>query len=171
MLPNWEDTSLKEQTMDRFEIEGFEMMVPTYNGKWLDGTNGAPVDFDDPQVPVLVCPADGVRIVLGSHDYLDMSKPDVQIERRHNGWMIFLPPLGGSDPSGCVVFLDDGRSYVSTEHGYGPTAPIALVEYEEAIAELDNIKPSGLSSHDMPPNPPDPTTQFPRSPALIDAFK
>ena len=36
----------------------------------------------------------------------------VQVERRPNGWAIFLHPIGGGDPSGYVYFLDDGRSFV-----------------------------------------------------------
>ena len=84
--------------MSTFKIEGFEMMVPTYNGKLLKDNPGLQ-DFDEPEVPVFVGSMEGVRIILGSHDYHDCSKPDVLIERRHNGWMIFLHPLAGSDPT------------------------------------------------------------------------
>jgi hypothetical protein len=125
-------------------MEELKLMVPTYNGKWLEGPNCSLDDFGPPEVPVLVRPADGVRIVLGTHDYDDYCKPEVQIERRHNGWAIFLQPLGGSDASGFVYFLDDGRSYVVKEHGYG-TEQIQLVEYEEAVAEVDDILPTGPS--------------------------
>jgi hypothetical protein len=123
--------------------QSFKTTVPTYNGKWLEELPGLR-DFDEPEVPVLVMPADGVRIVLGSHDYHDFEKPDIQIERRHNGWMIFLHPVGGGDPSGCVVFLDDGRSFVSPE-GAWDECQIKMVDYEQATAELDEIKPDGLS--------------------------
>src|SRR5258707_5559493 len=47
-------------------------------------------EFDNPHVPVLVHSADGVRLILGSHDYEDCYAPDVQIERRPKGWAIFL---------------------------------------------------------------------------------
>jgi hypothetical protein len=132
--------------MEKSKMDSFKMMVPTYNGKWLEQPCSGLSDFGDPKVPVLVCPADGVRVVLGGTRYDDMTKPDIQIERRHNGWMIFLHPLAGSDASGFVIFLDNGRSFVTREHGYGPTPPIELVDYEEAIAELDMVKPSGFRS-------------------------
>lgn len=126
-------------------MNGLKLMVPTYNGKSLEEPNCKLPEFDEPEVPVLVCPAEGVRIVLGTHDYHDYSKPDVQIERRHNGWAIFLHPLGGSDPSGFVFFLDDGRSYVVKEECGGPTEPIELVEYDQAATEVDEMKPIGQS--------------------------
>jgi hypothetical protein len=124
-------------------LNGFKMSVPTYNGKWLEEYRGLQ-DFDEPEVPVLVTPAEGLRIVLGTHDYHDFEKPDIQIERRHNGWMIFLHPVGGSDPSGFVVFLDDGRSFVAPE-GVWDEYQIKMVDYEQATAQLDEILPSGLS--------------------------
>ncbi len=125
-------------------MEELKMMVPTYNGKLLE-TDPALPEFDEPQVPVLVRSADGVKIILGTNDYDDYTKADVQIERRHNGWMIFLHPHGGCDPSGCVVFLDDGRSFVAQEHECVTAGQIEMVEYEEAIAELDDVLPTGLS--------------------------
>lgn len=126
-------------------MEALKLMVPTYNGKWLKGTDIKLADFDDPLVPVLVHQAEGVRIALGTHDHPNNEKPDIQIERRHNGWMIFLHPLGGSDASGYVVFLDDGRSFIVEGSCCGSTEPIEMVEYDEAIAELDDVLPSGLS--------------------------
>ena len=125
-------------------MEELKLMVPTYNGSWLKGSDIELADFDEPSVPVFIHQADGVRIVLGTHDQGDHTKPEVQIERRHNGWMIFLQSRGGCDESGFVVFLDDGRSFVAKQKGYGPTESIEMVEYEEAIAELDDISPAGL---------------------------
>ncbi len=130
--------------MGNFKIEGFEMMVPTYNGKLLDDNPGLK-EFDEPELPVFVGSAEGVRIVLGTHDYHDYTKPDVQIERRHNGWLIFLHPQGGSDASGYIAFLDDGRSYVVKECCGGPTTPIEMVEHEEAFAEIDETRATGMS--------------------------
>lgn len=52
--------------------------------------------------------------------------------------MLFLHPVGGGDPAGYVVFLDEGRSYFVSERGGGPTVPAEVVEYETAIAELDH---------------------------------
>ena len=77
-------------------------------------------------------------------DYHDYEKSDIQVERRHNGWMIFLHPFGGCDACGYVIMLDDGRSFVTPERGAGDYG-IQMVDYDEAMAELDDIKPSGLS--------------------------
>ncbi len=189
MLPNSEQntTLTTEEKMDALKL-----MVPTYNGRWLDGSEIELADFDEPSVPVLVHQADGVRVVLGTHDH-DYEKPDIQIERRHNGWMIFLHPLGCSDASGYVVFLDDGRSFISKENGYGPTEPIEMVEHDDAIAELDDILPTGLTCAPSmviekapierdedcpqcglingPPVPPLPIAHLPISRELLDAFK
>ena len=91
--------------------ERFEMSVPTYNGKWLRQPNCKLPEFE----------------LSGSHSRLSrrwrpnrswdarrtrQPMPDIQIKRRRNGWMLFLHPVGGSDPSGYVFFLDDGRSLV-----------------------------------------------------------
>jgi hypothetical protein len=116
-----------------------KLWVPTYygdrSGEQVDGAKRE--EFGDPLVPVVVRPAEGVRVVLGSHDYWDASKPDIQIERRPTGWIVFLHPLGGSDPSGCVFFTDDGRSYVVAENDVGPTRPIRLLPWEDAVQEVD----------------------------------
>ena len=124
-------------------IEGIRMAVPTYNGKWLEEYPTLQ-EYDEPEVPVLICRAEGVRVILGTHDYHDYEKSDIQVERRHNGWMIFLHPFGGCDACGYVIMLDDGRSFVTPERGAGDYG-IQMVDYDEAMAELDDIKPSGLS--------------------------
>jgi hypothetical protein len=101
---------------------------------------GAKPDFGEPDVPVLIHEAEGLRIVLGSHDYDDREKPDIQIERRPNGWAIFLHPLGGCDASGYVYFLDDGRSFLVKEKGLGPTEGIKVLEDHETVPEVDRVK-------------------------------
>src|SRR5262249_21385044 len=116
------------------DMKQLELIVPTYYGERNSkqaGMEDEP-DFGDPLVPVLVREADGVRIVLGSHDY-DSETPDIQIERRPNGWAIFLHPLGGSDPSGFVYFLDDGRSFLVPEYPVGPTESIVVRRCDEGI--------------------------------------
>lgn len=88
--------------------------VPTYFGA-AQYQGNIPADlpeFDAPNVPVLIHEAEGVRIVLGTHDLNDREKPDIQIERRPKGWAIFLHPVGGGDASGYVYFLDDGKSFL-----------------------------------------------------------
>src|SRR5205085_5627860 len=36
-------------------------------------------EYDSPDLPVVVRPADGVRVVLGTHDFWDTNFPDIQI--------------------------------------------------------------------------------------------
>lgn len=118
----------------------FRMHVPTYNASAFpkEVEAGERPDFGDPYVPVVVRDADGVRIVLGSLDYSDCDAPDVQIERRPNGWAIFLHPLGGCDPSGLAYFLDDGRSFVVPERDLGATPAIVTLHCDESVDEVDN---------------------------------
>ncbi len=120
-----------------------KMIVPTYNGKWLL-ENPSLEECDGPFLPVLVTPADGLRIVLGTHEYDDFDKPGIYIERRHNGWMIFLQPHYAGDTSGFVVFLDDGHSYFAPELD-AQEHQTMMVDFEDAVAELDDIKPTGPS--------------------------
>jgi hypothetical protein len=119
----------------------FKLHIPTYYGDADDPSGPAKgkQEFDTPIVPVVVREADGVRIVLGSHDYDDMRAPDVQIERRAGGWVIFLHPLGGGDPSGYVIFLDDGRSFLAPEHPACSTPPTELLPFCVEIPEIDQL--------------------------------
>jgi len=118
-------------------MDRFKMMVPTYHAEMaakagLTDNN----DFGEPSVPVLICDAEGVRIVLGTHDYKDFSKPEVQIERRPNGWAIFLNPVAGGDTSGLVYFLDDGRSFLVPD-GL-PSEAIHVLDRSEDVPMIDD---------------------------------
>jgi hypothetical protein len=121
------------------ESQELKLIVPTYLAErhTRDDLSGDQPDFGEPNVPVLIREAEGVRIVLGTHDYDNYEKPDIQIERRPNGWAIFLHPLGGSDPSGFIYFLDDGRSFLAKDYDYGPTEAIQVLEPGEKVRELD----------------------------------
>ena len=90
--------------------------VPTYQGRTQAHAEGQVKEWDEPRVPVLVCEAEGVRIVLGSHDYT-ANKPDIAIERRPNGWCVFIHPEYGNDAAGYVYMLDDGRTFFQHETG------------------------------------------------------
>jgi hypothetical protein len=111
-------------------MHSLKLMVPTYNANLFPDqvANREMLEFGEPLTPVLVREADGLRIVLGSLDYDDLSKPDVKIERQPNGWAIFLHPVGESDPCGIVYFRDDGRSYLLKEGSYGAIPPIETLE-------------------------------------------
>lgn len=115
--------------------------VPTYKAD----------DFYDPHVPVTIRDECGVRVVLGTAD--DPDAPDIAIERRPGGWAIFLHPVGGSDASGYVYFLDDGRSFLAPETFGGPTPPIRVLPSHESPAEID--RPPKRRSRRRPSRSPD----------------
>jgi hypothetical protein len=119
--------------------------VPTYYGSaQLRGRDAVTrEEYDEPIAPVLVSEADGLRLVLGSHDIDDTDVPDIQVERRPNGWTIFLHPIGGSDPSGYVYFLDDGRSFILPEMPFGATPPIEWVRNNQECSEVDEVNAEG----------------------------
>jgi hypothetical protein len=114
-----------------------KLHVPTFYGHQDQSIRSPKQEFDAPFVPVVIRDADGERIVLGSHDYWDADAPDLQIERRAAGWVIFLRPVGGGDQSGAVFFLDDGRSFVAPENPAAATPPIQFTGWSHAIAKVD----------------------------------
>lgn len=138
--PEAVDNDRKPSARPPAYVRQFQLVVPTYYGTAQAMFEMEKEEFDDPYAPVLIHEADGVRVVLGTHDYNDMDKPDIQIERRPNGWAIFLHPLGGGDPSGYVYFLDDGRSYVVPEGPSNSTPPIEYLERIEQLPDLDQPK-------------------------------
>ena len=118
-----------------------KLFVPTYYGtaNCKQKVVGDPLDFDEPNVPVLIHEAEGVRIVLGTHDFNDREKPDIQVERRPNGWAIFLHPVGGGDASGYVYFLDDGRSFLLKGDYWAGANSIAVLRGHDEPPEIDEI--------------------------------
>jgi hypothetical protein len=125
-------------TEDRFKMQELKLLVPTYNGRAFASQveKGTLSEFGVPRVPILVREADGLRIVLGSHDYDDKDAPDIQIERRPKGWVIFLHPWGPGDASGFVYYLDDGRSFLVKEIGSGA---IEVATTSDEIREVDGL--------------------------------
>jgi hypothetical protein len=120
--------------------EEFKLTVPTYYGTAHCKQNVVDLpDFDSPNVPVLIHEAEGVRIVLGTHDFNDMDKPDIQIERRPKGWAIFLHPVGGGDASGYVYFLDDGRSFLLKEDYWAGSNSIEVLRGHKEPPEIDEL--------------------------------
>lgn len=116
--------------MTRDSTVSRSILAPTYVGH---REPSARVDYTDPQVPIAIEEDRGLRIVLGTTHPREL-KPDVQIERRPNGWAIFLHPLGGSDPCALVYFHDDGRSWLTKELT-GPTPE--LIECDNLPPEID----------------------------------
>ncbi|HEV3144123.1 MAG TPA: hypothetical protein VGZ47_09590 [Gemmataceae bacterium] len=115
-------------------MQELKLMVPTYYGRAIADHPGEMEgeDFGEPVVPILIHEADGIRILLGSH-CRDTEAPDVQIERRPNGWVIFLHPLPG-DEAGYVCFLDNGASMVIPETG---NEALEIIDSFEDVPQLD----------------------------------
>ena len=111
-------------------VKELKLIVPTYNANLfpVEVAQHTMPEFGKPYKAILIREAEGVRIMLGTHDSNDVDKPDVQIERQPNGWAVFLHPLGGSDSCGKVYFRDDGHSYFLKEGAAGPTPPIVILE-------------------------------------------
>jgi hypothetical protein len=121
-------------------MEEFKLLVPTYYGAAHCKQNVTDLpDFEAPNVPMLIHEAEGVRIVLGTHDFNDREKPDIQIERRPKGWAIFVHPVGGVDASGYVYFLDDGRSFLLRENSWAGSGSIEVLRRHEEPPEIDEL--------------------------------
>jgi hypothetical protein len=120
-------------------MQEFRFSVPSYQAR--NCTEQVQLrealEFREPFVPVLIRRDNGVRVVLGSHEYEEMRQPDVYIERQPKGWLIALHPSAGGDPSGYVYFLDDGRSFLVKENVVGSTVPIEVLDCHERIPEID----------------------------------
>jgi hypothetical protein len=116
------------------ELWKLKLTVPTYLGAQPEGPSGEPPDFGPPDVPILVCPAEGLRVVLGTHDVNDENRPDVQIERRPRGWVIFIHQNAG-DPVACVLILDNGRTCLLPESH----APSPIETVDDYPSELDQL--------------------------------
>lgn len=134
------------------DLKKFELKVPTYYGSVAEerATEFGLPEFDEPAVPVLIHEAEGVRIVLGTHDYDDLSKPDIQIERRPKGWAVFLHPEPGGDASGFVYFLDDGRSFVLPEFGENAIQWLDRGDIPPGIDEVDGPVPDLIAERRSP---------------------
>lgn len=118
------------------ELQELRLLVPTYNATFFakEVERNEKPEYGDPHVQVLVREAEGVRIVLGTHDHEDLDKPDIWVERQPQGWVIFLHPDAGGDPCGYVYFLDDGRSFLVKETYATP--PIEIIESSTDLPEI-----------------------------------
>lgn len=132
-------TENQKRKLDVPELQEMKFVVPTYNARFYanEVERGEKQEFGEPYVHLLVREAAGVRIVLGTHNFHDNDKPDIQIERQPNGWAIFLHPCGGGDPCGYVYFLDDERSFLVKESCHVTTPPIRVLSPGERATELD----------------------------------
>lgn len=129
-----------KEMVERGHAVEVAFQVPTFYGHAYPGAvrDGLVPEFGPPLVPILVQRVDGLRLVLGSCDAFDQA-PDVQIERRPNGWAMFLHPASSGDPSGYVYFIDDGHSFVVPDSGVA-TPAIQIRQSEEVLAVVDRKK-------------------------------
>lgn len=124
-------------------MDEFKAVVPTYYGDVYPDqvASGDMKELNDPYVPFVVRVDSGIRVVLGTHEFDNLCKPDIQIERRPSGWVIMLHPLPGSDPSGYVYLLDDGRSVLVPESEFGATPQIEVRTENACVPEVDGLCP------------------------------
>ena len=119
------------------------LRVPTYNYQLhcREVDRGTMPEFGGPLSAVVVYRDMGIRVVLGSFDRANMRSPDVQIERQPHGWVVFIHPLGGSDPSACVFMRDDGQSFVVPEYPCGPTPELVVLPPGSDVPGFDEATP------------------------------
>ena len=110
--------------------------VPTYYGHaYADAVlDGLIPESGKPFVPIALQEMEGLRLVLGSSEPI-ADAPDIHLERRPNGWALFLHPESGGDPSGYVYLIDDGRSFIVPERGTTPA--IEICEWEQVVGLVD----------------------------------
>lgn len=98
-------------------------------------------DFDNPMVTVGVSKYEGLLIELGPRGKDGCDGQNIQVERRPNGWMIALNPVGGGDSSGHVYFLDDGRSFIVKGcYEFGRECESNIKMVEDCPKEVDELK-------------------------------
>ena len=122
-------------------MDELKLDVPTYYGSAFaerDDARELP-EFGKPTAPILAHRAEELRIVLGTHDFEDELAPDIQIERRPNGWAIFLHPMGGGDPCGFLYFLDDGRSFLMKGVANTGTPEIETLGLDDDLPGIDDL--------------------------------
>lgn len=113
----------------------YKLNAPTYYGSTPEHEAGKLPEWGSPKVPLVAYEAEGLRVVLGTHDLDDMSRPDIQIERRAQGWTIFLHPIGGGDSAGFAYILDDGRCFVQPERLSG----FEVLDAGDDVPDLDKV--------------------------------
>jgi hypothetical protein len=105
----------------------WRLSVPTYYG-----AKDRDVVFAEPNVPVQVNKAKGIRIVLGAHDFDDSPKPVVRVERRPHGWAVYIH-RDAADPIACILILDNGKTLLLPD----PVADPQLEFFNDMPPSLD----------------------------------
>jgi hypothetical protein len=119
-------------TYEHDKPEMWKMSIPTYIGSQPHDEQDNPPDFAEPRVPVLVHESEGIRVLMGTHNWQDWDKPDIQIERRPHGWAVFIHPNAG-DPVAFLYMLDNGKTYLMPEKYTEP----ALEVIDDTPSDLD----------------------------------
>lgn len=126
--------------MDYEPEEQHIFVVPTYLGATpAKQADDSLEEFGPPEVKVMTYRECGMRVILGIPNREFDHCPDIKVERRPNGWAIFLHPMPMGDPSGYVYFLDDGRSILIPD--LWESASIQIRSPDEGIPEVDTIPP------------------------------
>lgn len=105
----------------------FAATIPTYNPESCKES--------EPRIPVCIHTDDGICINLGTDDPANRNGPNVQIERRKNGYVVFIRTVAGWDQTCYVYMLDDGRCFVLPENNTrGPGGNTQFIDRKEAVA-------------------------------------
>jgi hypothetical protein len=119
-------------------METFAFELPTFYGDQSAARDDGE-EFASPGVPVLAVIGSGLRIILGTQDSDDCERPDVLIERRTNGWAMFIHP--DSDGPSAVIYLhDDGRTFCCPERY--TDKPLQIVD--DCPDEVDGLDERGV---------------------------
>jgi hypothetical protein len=124
--------------MEYVPEEQHTFVVPTYlGGTPANLADDSLEEFGKPDAQVMAYRECGVRLLLGipGRDFDDC--PDIKVERRTNGWAIFLHPMPMGDPSGYVYFIDDGRSVLIPDPW--ESATIEIRSPDDKVPEVDTI--------------------------------
>jgi hypothetical protein len=118
------------------------LLVPTFNGHLYaeEVERGEKPEWTEPDTPILVQPAAGLRLLLGTHDSEDREQPDVVVERQTDRWAIFLH-MNGGDPVGYIYLLDDGRGFLVRDK-YGEQITVLPLGQDPPQAKLCDAEPS-----------------------------
>jgi hypothetical protein len=121
-------------------MQQLKLFAPTYYASLFPDDVAAErkPEFGDPHVPILAASAEGARLILGSHDFYCSEKPDIQVERHPNGWMIFLMPCAGCDACGYIYFHDDGRTFLRRERGADPANALQIIPPGDPVPGFDS---------------------------------
>ncbi len=87
-------------------MNALTLLVPTFTPSARPEDDGK--EYSEPNAEIGMSSEEGLRLELRKGTKPEFGWPQIVIERRAHGWMLFLAPNEG-DESGYLQFHDDGR--------------------------------------------------------------